>query len=77
MMSHVEKLKVNEHNCNYILRDLYKEQENIGKQISNAEAYDLDCTRLYDNYNEITDAIEELCEWRSNHDCDLIAPDVA
>ena len=77
MMSYVEKLKINEANCNPTLTQLYIKRDMIGKQISNAEMADLDCSRLYNSYNEIVDCIDEICRWRRTHDCALEGDDWA
>ena len=70
-MSYVEKLKINEANCNPTLTQLYKKRDRIGEQISEAESADLDCSRLYNSYNEIANCIAEVCSWRNNHNCAL------
>ena len=75
--SYVEKLHINEANCNPTLTQLYIKRDNIGNNISKAEAYDLDATRLYNDYNEIVDCIEEICRWRSTHNCALEGDDWA
>lgn len=59
-MSYSEKLGVTATNCKAVIKSLKEQRTLIGKQIENAEACDLDCSRLYNSYDEITDCINSI-----------------
>ena len=59
-MSYSEKLGVTPSNCKAVIKNLKEQRALIGKQIENAESCDLDCSRLYNSYDEITDCINSI-----------------
>ena len=60
---------VTEKNCNGILTILYRERDKISERISRIEAMGQDPIVLNRQYDEICDQIDDLLEFRRNHNC--------
>ena len=61
---YVEKLAVTESNCNQVIEHLQIEKSKIEKQLSWAQAIDVDTLRIENNLSEISDCIADIKEWK-------------
>ena len=68
-MSAIEKYNICEENCNGILTRLYKKRDNISERISRAIVNNIASEALEEMYNNLVNDIEEICIWRTHHDC--------
>ena len=67
---------INKRNCNARLSHLYKERDEISRLIDKNTLRGLSTVQLEEDYTQICEVIETLCDYRNEYDGCLIEGDL-
>ncbi len=67
----IDIYEVNENNCNAVLNYLYKERDKISTSIDKLISMGYSTFAVEEEYSKICDIIDDVCKYRSLHNCTL------
>lgn len=68
-MDAVKRYNITEKNCNGVLSRLYNQRDAIGARIDKLISMGRDVSSTESDYDSICSDINEICNWRRDHDC--------